>query len=160
MASRDRVIEELRAIVAEQAGRLEQQAARIAELELALAKALKDSSTSSKPPSSDIVKPKPKKALGRRKKPRRGGQPGHERQLREPLPLERVDETIDYEIHQDAIQRLGLTPTGDWEVIQRIELPESPIHVTNNPLPVARETALPAEIRPAVFVWKWFVDSR
>jgi len=126
--------------VAEQAGRLEQQAARIAELELALAKALKDSSTSSKPPSSDIVKPKPKKALGRRKKPRRGGQPGHERQLREPLPLERVDETIDYEIHQDAIQRLGLTPTGDWEVIQRIELPESPIHVTNHRLTVYQGT--------------------
>ena len=36
---------------AKQAAQLEKQAARIAELELQLAKALKDSSTSSKPPS-------------------------------------------------------------------------------------------------------------
>jgi transposase len=69
--------------------------ARIVELELALAKANKDSTTSSKPPSSDITKPMPQKKPGRRKKPKRGGQPGHERQLREPLPPERVDETID-----------------------------------------------------------------
>lgn len=105
--------------------------ARIAELELALAKAKKDSSTSSKPPSSDIIRAKPKKAAGGGKKPRRGGQPGHQRQLREPLPPERVHETIDYEIKGEDIQRLGLTPTGDYEVIQQIELPESPVHVTN-----------------------------
>ena len=80
MDSRDSVIEELRALVARQAAQLEQQAKRIAELELALAKANKDSSTSSKPPSSDITKPQPKKAPGRRKKPRRGGQPGHQAQ--------------------------------------------------------------------------------
>ena len=86
MNGSERIIEELRALVAEQAARLEEQAARleeqaarIAELELALAKAKKDSSTSSKPPSSDLVKPKPKnKKPGRRKKPRRGAQPGHE----------------------------------------------------------------------------------
>ena len=106
------MIEELRALVARQAAQLEQQAKRIAELELALAKANKDSSTSSKPPSSDITKPQPKKAPGRRKKPRRGGQPGHQRQWRGPLPPERVDETIDYEIEADDVQRLGLAPTG------------------------------------------------
>lgn len=132
MDSRDRVIEELQTLVAKQA-------ARIAELELALAKALKDSSTSSKPPSSDIVQPKRKKVPGQRRKPRRGGQPGHERQLREPLPPERVDETIDYEIHDDDIQRLELTPTGDFEVIQHIELPEAPIHVTNHRLTVYQD---------------------
>ncbi len=67
MNGRDRVIDELRTIIANQAVQLErqaaqldEQAARIGELELALAKAKKDSSTSSKPPSSDIVKPKPK----------------------------------------------------------------------------------------------------
>jgi hypothetical protein len=41
-----------------QAAQLKAQAARIAQLELELAKAKKDSSTSSKPPSSDIVNPK------------------------------------------------------------------------------------------------------
>lgn len=139
MDSRDSVIAELRALVARQAAQLEQQAKRIAELELALAKATKDSSTSSKPPSSDITKPKPRKAAGGRKKPRRGGQPGHERQLRELLPPERVDETIDYEIKESDVQRSGLTPTGDFEVIQQIELPEAPIHVTNHRLTVYQD---------------------
>ena len=65
-----------------------------------------------------MTKPRPKqKKPGRRKKPRRGGQPGHKRQLREPLPPERIDETIDYEIDDDAICRLGLTPTGDFDII-------------------------------------------
>jgi transposase len=136
MASKGSVIDALRAEVADLRALVRQQAERIAALELALAKARKDSSTSSKPPSSDIVKPKPKQAPGRRKKPRRGGQPGHARQLREPLPPERVDEIRDYEIHADDIQRLGLIPTGDFEVIQRIELPEAPIHVTNHRLAV------------------------
>jgi transposase len=123
MDSRDRLIDELRQIVA-------QQAARIAELELELAKAKKDSSTSSKPPSSDITKPKPKKKPGPRKKPRRGGQPGHQRQLRELLPPERVDQTIEYEIDDDEVERLGLVPTGEFEIVQHIELPEAPVHVT------------------------------
>ena len=123
MDSKDKQIEELKALVAALTK-------RVAELELELAKAKKDSSTSSKPPSSDITKPKPKKKPGRRKKPRRGGQPGHQRQLREPLPPDRVDQTIEYEIHDGEVERLGLTPTGDFEIVQHIELPETPVHVT------------------------------
>ena len=135
MDSRDRVIEELRALVAEQA-------ARIAELELALAKANKDSATSSKPPSSDIVKPKKRgKKPGRRKKPKRGAQPGHQQHLRELLPPERVDETIEHEIKDDDVQRLGLTPTGDFEIIQHIELPDTPVHVTEHRLTIYQDTA-------------------
>ena len=59
MDSKDIQIEELKAQVASLIK-------RVAELELALAKAQKDSSTSSKPPSSDITKPKPKKAIKKR----------------------------------------------------------------------------------------------
>lgn len=132
MDSKDREIEELRAMVAALTK-------RVAELELALAKAKKDSSTSSKPPSSDITNPKPKKSPGRRKKRGIGGQLGRQRTLREPLPEERVDETIDYEIDSDAIQRLGLTATGDFDVIQHIELPEKPLHVTNHRLTVYQD---------------------
>jgi len=136
MDSRDRIIEELRALVAEQAAQLKEQAARIKELELALAKANKDSSTSSKPPSSDIanLKRKPKKSS--RRKPRKGGQPGHQRQLRQPLPPDRVDEIIEYEIKDDEARRLGLTPTGQFDSVQHIELPETPIHVTEHRLSV------------------------
>lgn len=138
MDSRDQLIRELRELVAAQAAEIEKLTRRVAELELELAKARKDSSTSSKPPSSDITKPKPKKSPGRRKKPRRGGQPGHQQQLRKPLPPERVDETIDYAIDDDEVQRLGLTPTGDFETIQHIELPETPVHVTEHRLTVYR----------------------
>lgn len=55
---------------------------RIAELEVLLAKRLKNSSTSSKPPSSDIVKP-PKPPLNTPGAKRaRGGQPGHDKHER------------------------------------------------------------------------------
>jgi hypothetical protein len=50
---------------------------RVARLELSLAKAQKDSSTSSKPPSSDIATAPQKKKPGSLRDPRRGGQPGH-----------------------------------------------------------------------------------
>lgn len=75
MGAKDMQIEDLKALVAALTK-------RIAELELELAKSKKDSSTSSKPPSSDIVKPKPKKKPGQRKR-HKGAQRGHQRQLRE-----------------------------------------------------------------------------
>jgi transposase len=137
MDSKDAIITELRRVVAGLEEQIRSQAERIADLELELAKAKKDSSTSSKPPSSDIVKPSAKKKPpGKRGKRKRGGQPGHKRQLRQPLPPERVDERIDYEINEKDVQRWGLTPTDQFETIQHIELPESPIHVTEHRLRV------------------------
>jgi transposase len=53
-----------------------------------LAAARKDSSTSSKPPSSDIVKPKPTQE-GEAKRSI-GGQPGHPKHEREPFPAEQI----------------------------------------------------------------------
>ncbi len=107
---------------------------RISELELQLAKALKNSSNSSKSPSSDIVKPTKKQAK-RRKKSKRGGQKGHPQKLREPLPPERVDKTIDYEIEDDEVERLKLTLTGEFETIQQIELPAATVVVTEHRFP-------------------------
>jgi hypothetical protein len=95
-----------------------------------------EDSTSSKPPSSDITKPKTSKKPGRRGKPKRGGQAGHQQHLRENLPPERVDETCDYEITDEDIQRLGLKPTDEFETYQFIELPESPVFVTEHRLRV------------------------
>ena len=134
MDSRDRIIAELRELVAKQAAQLEQQAKRITDLELQLAKALKNSSNSSKSPSSDIVKPPKKQGKGR-KKSKQGGQTGHERKLREPLLPERVDATIDYEIEDDEVQRLKLTLTGEFETIQQIEIPNAPVIVTEHRFP-------------------------
>jgi transposase len=67
---------------------LEELRARVLQLEEKLAAAQKDSSTSSKPPSSDIVKPRPPEATG---SPRSiGGQPGHPKHEREPFPVEQI----------------------------------------------------------------------
>jgi len=122
MASKDEIIADLRELV-------EKLTKRIEELELQLAKAQKDSSNSSKSPSSDIVKP-PKKKLDRRKKIKRGGQKGHPRKLRELLPPERIDEQITFEFSDIDISRLKLTPTDTFQNVQHIELLDMPIHVT------------------------------
>ena len=136
MDSRDKLIQELRDLIAAQAAQIKKLTERVVELELALAKAKKDSSNSSKPPSSDIAKPSAKQRPGRPKKRRKGGQPGHQQHLRQPLPPERVDVTFEYEIDDSEVKRLGLTPTGVFDVIQQIELPEAPIHVTEHRLAV------------------------
>ena len=120
-------------IIAQQAEQIDDLTKRIAVLELQLAKAWKNSPNSSKSPSSDIVKP-PKKKTDRRKKAKRGGQRGHQRKLREPLPPERVNEEITCEINAADVRKLGLTPTDDFEIIQHIELLDLPIHVTEHRL--------------------------
>lgn len=133
MDDKDRIIAELRELVAKLTAELEVQAKRISELELELAKAKKDSSTSSKSPSSDIVKP-PKKKAARSKKTKRGGQQGHQRTLREPLPPERVNESFVYEIDVAEARDRGLVATDQFEIIQHIELLDLPVHVTEHQL--------------------------
>src|SRR5215213_11487306 len=70
---------------------LETLEATVARLQAQLAAARKDSSTSSKPPSSDIVKPPkpdPPEGQGRR---RIGGQPGHPKHERAAFPPESIN---------------------------------------------------------------------
>ena len=74
-AGRDAEIRRLKAENAELKARVEQ-------LEQLVAKLGKDSSTSSKPPSSDIVKPPKTKSTRQRGKRRAGGQLGHEKHER------------------------------------------------------------------------------
>src|SRR5438477_5071212 len=70
----------------------------IRELKEQLAEARKDSTTSAKPPSSDIVKPPkptpdpdaPKRSIG--------GQPGHPAHFRKPFPPEQVTTTIPHRL--------------------------------------------------------------
>lgn len=72
--------------------------ARVAQLEAELAKARKNSRNSSKPPSSDIVgaKASGRGKQGRRKKCKRGGQPGHPRHERIPFLPEEIDNWWEY----------------------------------------------------------------
>jgi transposase len=69
--------------------------ARVQELEAELARSKKDSSNSSKPPSSDIVKP-PKPASRGKRKHKQGAQPGHRRHERPPFAPEEIDTTWEY----------------------------------------------------------------
>ena len=80
------MLEEKRLQAMERVVRLGEENAR---LQQQLAAACKDSSTSSKPPSSDIVKPKRPLPEGGRKR-KKGGQPGHEQHLRSPFLPEAV----------------------------------------------------------------------
>src|ERR1700730_17160606 len=75
---------------------LEEQQKKIADLERQLALRQQNSTTTSKPPSSDGLAGQ-QRVRGRRAKSRRkaGGQPGHPGHHRAPVPLERVDTIID-----------------------------------------------------------------
>ncbi len=132
----DDIVAELRLIIEQQAKAIERLEKRVQELELELARAKKDSSNSSKSPSSDIVKPPAKKRHGaaRSKKSNRGGQKGHQRKLREPLPPDRVDERIIHEIDDAEVRQLKLTPTDEFDVVQHVELLAMPIHVAEHRL--------------------------
>ena len=154
MKSKDAIIEELKELVAKQANQIDAQAkqidaqakqidaltakvteltAEVADLKLQLATAKKDSSNSSRSPSSDITSPKkPQNKPGRPRKRKAGGQAEHKRNLRQPLPPERVTQSIDHELDPSEIERLGLTPTDQFDCVQHIELPDTPLIVTEH----------------------------
>lgn len=97
--------QDLGAKLAALAAKLSAAEAEIVRLSEKLAGAKKDSSTSSKPPSSDIVKLNPPGDEGDGSKRKIGGQPGHPMHTREPFPPDQVD-TV--EIHKlDACPGCG-----------------------------------------------------
>jgi len=109
------------------------QAKRIADLEARLARSKRNSSNSSKPPSSDIVKPPkpaPPQGASRRKT---GGQPGHPRHERSRFPPEQVDEVRTYKMKRcpktgGRLRRADLPP----KTLQQIGLVEKPFIVTEH----------------------------
>jgi len=93
----------------------------ITKLEEKIARLEKNSSNSSKPPSSDIVKPtKVIRKLVRKRK--QGGQRGHRKFTRQPFEPQQVDEIIEYEFKCKDAQ--GLEPLDEWFVVHQIVLPE------------------------------------
>src|SRR6266536_2685449 len=83
----------------EQRARLEELQVTVARLEEQLAAARKDSSTSSKPPSSDIVKPPPPPPPPGQDKRKRGGQPGHPKHERLLFPDEQISQFYEHALH-------------------------------------------------------------
>jgi transposase len=104
--------------------------ARVAELESQLAAARKHSGNSSKPPSSDIVKPPKDGPGGKGKKRRRGGQPGHPQHERPLFPPAELDASRDYTLDQcpDCGGKLEDADSAP-RVIQQVEIIEKPIRI-------------------------------
>ena len=109
---------------------LEKQVARLVEQ---VAKLSKNSSNSSKPPSSDIVKPpKPPVPPGAGKR-HIGGQPGHPRHDRQAFAPEQIDQTCVYELDRcpdcgGRLQRLA----DQNRVIQQVEIVRQPVHISEH----------------------------
>lgn len=101
----------------------------IAELTEKIAKLTKNSSNSSKPPSSDIVSPP--KSPDKRKKRKQGAQKGHKRNLRPAFEPEQIDEIVKTALDKCPSCGGVLTPTDKpAKVHQQIELALNPFRVT------------------------------
>src|SRR3954469_10494980 len=113
-----------------QQAQLETLKTALAQLQAQLAAARKDSSTSSKPPSSDIVKP-PKPPLPEGQDRRRiGGQPGHPKHDRPAFPPEALNAgSFDHRL--DICPSCGhdLQPmrTVAPRVVQQVDIVEVPL---------------------------------
>ena len=116
------------AIIAELTKKVEALIKRIQQLEEEVARLKKNSDNSSKPPSSDIVKPKTNMQKRTSKKRKCGGQPGHRKHTRKPFAADEIDSVVEYEFRGKDLD--GLIPLDDWHVVQQVTLPEKLYVVT------------------------------
>ncbi len=111
---------------------------QFAELKAKLAAATKTSANSSRPPSSDIVKP-PAQPRKPGKKRKRGAQPGHEKHERQPFEPGEIDLFQDHRLEQcpqcgGALELLA----EPARVLQQIEVVAKPITITEHRSRVCR----------------------
>lgn len=114
-------------VLCEMSDKIESLQKRVNELEKIVARLSKNSSNSSKPPSSDdITKPKPEnKDVESGKKRNIGAQLGHLRNERSPFPKEDIDKFYDYKLDccpdcNGPVRLLDKEP----RIIQQVELKE------------------------------------
>jgi transposase len=120
----------LQALLEAQRLQIEELKAVVSLLQGQLAAARKDSSTSSKPPSSDIVKPPRPQPLPQRTPRRKGGQPGHPKHERAPFPPELVQEVFDHRPEICPGCGYPLRPPGFAPlVVQQVDLVGLPLRV-------------------------------
>jgi transposase len=135
LALRDKTVSELMvkisefmAKMAELTATISAQTAKMATLEATIARLSRNSSTSSKPPSSDIVKPKKTGKKGRKGK--RGAQAGHAKHERAPFPPEQIDDVFHYRLVRCPKCGTKLQPGRVApRVLQQIELVEKPVRI-------------------------------
>jgi transposase len=116
--------ENLQELVKKQTETIKLLKARIVELEAIIARLQKNSRNSSKPPSSNIVKPKiagAKESNGNKR--RIGGQPGHKKHDRVPFSRDQVDQFIEVMLAKCPVCG-GLLEEDKKEIItnQQIEI--------------------------------------
>jgi transposase len=133
----------------------------VAELQDRIARLEKNSSNSHKPPSSDIVKPKPPRPR-RGNKRRIGGQPGHPRYERAPFAPDQIDRTELYSPGRQCPDcggdlQLASEPP---RIVQQVDLVQKPVVVTEHRAPAywcqhcqkVQRAQLPYELRRAGLV--------
>lgn len=165
IAYREKQIAESGKRIEESARQIEEAKKKIEELEGQLAGKRKNSTNSSKPPSSDGLAGDPRERGGKRKKSTRqpGGQPGHRGAHRELAPPERVDEfktVLPEECGHCGLklpQQLEQVQTaGGTRRRQTVEVPPIKAHITEHQChgvicPDCKKTTwaeVPAEVRP------------
>jgi len=101
---------------------------RIRELEERIAQLSKNSATSSKPPSSDIVKPPKEPSLEGKGGRTKGAQPGHPKHERPPFSPDQIDDVHTYTLEDCPDCGGDLEPSDAApRVIQQIEIVEVPV---------------------------------
>jgi transposase len=108
----------------------------IARLREDLAKAKKTSATSSKPPSSDIVKPKAGGREADEVKRSIGGQPGHPKHERRPFAPEQITRFVCHELNACPYCR-GTVRRNGWlqRVVQQMDIGAAPLSVEQHTCP-------------------------
>jgi hypothetical protein len=138
IAERNEKIAEAEKRIAEKDNQIAEAEKKIDDLERQLAMRKQNSTTSSKPPSSDGLAGDPRKRGRRRKSKRKpGGQPGHQGRTRELVPPERVSKFV--ELYPDECRACGqqlppsgkgIIESGDPRRHQVIEIPEIEPEIT------------------------------
>jgi transposase len=107
--------------------------AHLVVLEAEIARLRKNSSNSSKPPSSDIVKPpKPPVPPGCKKR-HIGGQPGHPKHDREPFGPEELDDMRRHQLNRCPDCGGKVKPSrSDDRVVQQVEIIERPVKIVEH----------------------------
>jgi transposase len=123
--------ERLRLEVADLKAQLATALALIDDLKNQLAVATKNSTNSSKRPSSDIVKPKPTNADGSTTKRSIGAQPGHPMHERQPFPPEQVTASFEHRIANCPHCGDTLRPLISIEprVVQQVDILDVPLRI-------------------------------
>ena len=124
-------------------------------LEEKIARLEKNSSNSSKPPSSDIINPKPSTKKGKKRKI--GGQKGHPKHNRPLFEADEIDKAIIHKLPVKEVCRRGLILLEETEsALQQIDLPKKLFNVIDHRVQLYLDTngnivkaKLPKNIRKA-----------